>query len=353
MKPLRLLLGITISVVCLWLAVRNVPFSDLATALTGARCVWLALAVLVLLLAIIARAKLWATLLGGGVRLADSFWSEGIGYLFTNVLPLRMGEPARVFVMAKRSGLPIVQVATTAAIERLLDVIAILLALIAILPWMDVPHPVRRAGFAFGLVVLVVVLALIVLVRLNSRGERLLRGICGYLPFIPMEKTLIIWQELVAGTAILFCIQVAVRALVLSLATWTLSAGAYFCFLRSFQADATFVEAIFMLVAVCLAVSLPSSPGFIGVFQWVGQQALVLPFNNKYDHASALAITLTLHLITYVFTSLLGVIGLSRFGLSFVNLRKNIAEEPKNHKIEDELTLNASYGVDCHKSIQK
>jgi hypothetical protein len=70
---------------------------------------------------------------------SDSFWSQSIGYLFTNVFPLHLGEPARVFVMSSRCSMPIAQVAASALVERLLDVVVILVALLLVLPWMHVP----------------------------------------------------------------------------------------------------------------------------------------------------------------------------------------------------------------------
>jgi uncharacterized membrane protein YbhN (UPF0104 family) len=85
------------------------------------------------------------------------------------------------------------------------------------------------------------------------------------------------------------------------------------------------VEAAFMMVALSFAVAVPSSPGFVGVFQLIGQQALILPFGAKYDAAVALAITLTAHLTYYVLTTTLGVFGLWRLGGSFVNLGRSIA----------------------------
>ena len=69
-----------------------------------------------------------------------------------------------------------------------------------------------------------------------------------------------------------------------------------------------------MVVALSLAVSVPSSPGFVGVFQLVGKQALVLPFGAKYDMATALAITLGLHVVYYLVTTILGLIGLMKLG---------------------------------------
>jgi uncharacterized membrane protein YbhN (UPF0104 family) len=79
-----------------------------------------------------------------------------------------------------------------------------------------------------------------------------------------------------------------------------------------------------MMVALSFALAVPSSPGFVGIFQLIGQQALVLPFGAKYDASSALAITLTAHLIYYVLTTTLGVIGLWRLGESFMNLGRVI-----------------------------
>ncbi len=99
----------------------------------------------------------------------------------------------------------------------------------------------------------------------------------------------------------------------------------YWCVLRAFQPLARPVEAAFVVAALSLAITVPSSPGFIGVFQWVGQQALVLPFGAKYDLASALAITLTAHLVYYLLTTALGVIGLWRFGQSFAQLGRVIS----------------------------
>ena len=82
-----------------------------------------------------------------------------------------------------------------------------------------------------------------------------------------------------------------------------------------------------MIASLSLAVIVPSSPGFIGVFQFVGQQALVIPFGDKYSVSSALAITLIAHIVYYVLSTLLGMIGLWRIGQSFADLRGSVARK--------------------------
>ncbi len=82
-----------------------------------------------------------------------------------------------------------------------------------------------------------------------------------------------------------------------------------------------------MMVSLSLAVAVPSSPGFIGVFQFVGQQALVIPFGVKYSPGAALAITVVAYLVYYVLSTLLGAVGLFRLGQSFSGLRQLVAGE--------------------------
>lgn len=69
---------------------------------------------------------------------------------------------------------------------------------------------------------------------------------------------------------------------------------------------------------------MPSRPGFIGICQLAGQQALVLPFGGKYDESTALAATLGAYLVYYWIPSFLGAIGLWRAGESFSGLGREL-----------------------------
>jgi uncharacterized membrane protein YbhN (UPF0104 family) len=216
--------------------------------------------------------------------------------------------------------LPVVQVAASALVERLLDVATIVLVLVLLLPWMQIPALVARAGMTFGVLILLACVMLVLAVSLSYRVENLLRAACGRFPILPEAALVARWRELVNGLAPLTRPATASRVIAWSLLTWACSIGVYGCVLRSFQTDGMLLEAAFMVVALSLALTVPSSPGFIGVFQLVGQQALVLPFGGKYDAAIALAITLAAHMVYYLFTTVIGIIGLWRLGESFVGL---------------------------------
>ncbi len=325
LKSARTVIGVLISLLCLWLAVRHVPISDLRSVLAEARYSWLALALFTQFLSVLSRAQLWVALLDNEPRFIDAFWSESIGYLFTNILPLRMGDPARVLVMSQRSGLSLARVAGSAVVERVFDVFTILLALVAVFPFMSVPGRVEEAGVVFALLVFGALAAMFFFITFTSRTERMIRYFCTRIPRLPVERVLELWREMLLGLSLLSNRRIALKSLCWEIITWGLNACTYYCTMRGFQSNAGIVEAVFMLVVLCLAVSIPSSPGFVGVFQWAGQQALVLPFAGKYDLSTALAITLTAHAIYYIMTSSLGVAGLFRQNISFANLRKRLA----------------------------
>lgn len=324
-KSTNLVIGIGISIVCLWLALRNTHFSVLLEVSKNADRLWLGLAAVSLILAIITRSIRWVVLLEVKRGAWNSIWSQAIGYLFTNLLPMRLGEVARVYVMSTRCNLPFFQVGASAIIERLSDVSAVILAFILILPWMNIPPSVSlpmkilasAAGFVF--------IAIFLLFRFRTRLESFFSKAQAYLPWLSVLKISTVWSELIQGIApFVNDWKIFSKSVFWTITTWTFSIGMYYAVLRAFHPGSTIIEAIFMTVSLSCAVSIPSSPGFIGIFQFVGQQALVIPFGDKYDETTALAIALSAHAIYYILTTFLGMIGYWKIGLSMAELLRKM-----------------------------
>lgn len=315
--------GMLISALCVWLAIRPMEFSELRKALAGMRAWWLAPTLVTLLCSIVLRSARWIVLLRARGHLMDAFWSQGIGYLFTNVLPLRMGEAARVVAMAQRTRKPILSVAATAVIERLLDVATIVLLLIVLLPFLDLSPKLRQSGMIFSILCAGGIIALLISVVLEKQFEKLLRLMLGWIGAGLREKLINRWRELIGGIRPLFSIKTAAAAIGLSFVLWAFSVCSNYFILKSFQPQATMIEAAFLLVATCFAVSVPSSPGFIGIFHYVAQQTLALQFAAKYDLPTALSIALTCHLVYFVLTNILGLVGIWRLGGSWSQWRQS------------------------------
>jgi len=326
-SQINVAMGLAITVICVWLAFRKVPYTEITDIISDGNYYWLIPAAIAQLLAILVRSQRWVVLLDRKDQLEASVWSQGIGYLFTNLFPFRLGEVVRVLVMSERCKMPVVQVAGTAIVERLMDVGTMILALVVVLPWMQVPSAIIKSGQIFGVFVLVGILIIILLAMFKGTSVALINRICTVFPVLPKAMILARWAELLEGLTPLLRGVVALQVIVLSLLSWLFSGVVFYCAIRTFQPAGLLLEAIFMMVSLSLAVIVPSSPGFIGVFQFVGQQALVIPFGEKYSLGSALAITLIAHIVYYILSSLVGIIGLWRIGQSFAGLMGLVARK--------------------------
>lgn len=325
----RFWFGILISAVTLWLAFRTVPFATLGETLARANFLWILPAIVIQFLAVWSRAQRWNLLLGKKAGVATTYWGHSIGFLFTNVLPFRMGEPARIVVVSGKTGIPVIEVTASVLVERVLDVATVVLGLVLVLPFMQVPELVSKAGLTLGVIVVVALVCLWLVVRFREQSDRLVAWILSRLKFLPAAALQARWSELVQGLAPITRPALAAQALFWSIVSWIFSTAIYYCVMQAYQPLATPMEALFMVVTLAFAVTVPSSPGFIGVFQYVGQQALVLPFGAKYSDSTALAITMVSYIIYYFFTTGLGLAGLWRMGESFSNLGKLISSKRK------------------------
>jgi glycosyltransferase 2 family protein len=278
---INLLVGLTVTVFCEWLAFRKVPYTEITHIISGGNYYWLIPAVIAQLLAISMRSQRWVVLLDRKNELEASVWSQGIGYLFTNLFPFRLGEVARVLVMSERCKMPVVQVAGTAIVERLLDVGTMIFALVLVLSWMNVPSAIIKSGQIFGVFVLVGILIIILLARFKETSFALINRICTVFPVLPNATILARWAELMEGLTPLLRGVVALQVVILSLLSWLFSGIVFFCAIRTFQSVGLFLEAIFMMISLSLALIVPSSPGFIGVFQFVGQRLWSSPLGRN------------------------------------------------------------------------
>ncbi len=319
----RVLIGLAISALCLVLAFRNVPLDDLGGALAQANYWWLGPALVAQGLSILARTRRWQILLLDRVGFVELLWAQLVGFLGTNIFPLRAGEAARAVVVSRRARIPLVEVSASVLLERVLDVTTVLVLLVCLLPFMQVPAAAAAAGFALGVALGCTMFVLAILLLLGDRVDEVIARCARPLPARVGVMIVARSRDLLAGLDVVRHPRTLGRALVWSALTWAGSVANYWAVIEAVSPGATWFEPTFAVVAIAIGLSVPSSPGFVGVFQFLGQQALVAPFPERYSPASALSIALLTHTLYYVSTSAAGVLGLARLGLSLGALRPN------------------------------
>ncbi|MDA1217300.1 MAG: lysylphosphatidylglycerol synthase transmembrane domain-containing protein, partial [Chloroflexi bacterium] len=130
----RVLAGAALSIGALALVLWGMDWGALRTTLAGANYWWL-LPFLALEVAVIwTRALRWRIMLEDRLPTARLFWITNIGYLLNNVLPLRLGEVGRVYLVTRRSTVGVMQGLSSVVVERLVDVLCLIVLIFLLLP---------------------------------------------------------------------------------------------------------------------------------------------------------------------------------------------------------------------------
>jgi uncharacterized protein (TIRG00374 family) len=292
-------LGLAVSGGFTYLSLRHVRLHEVWTGLKASNYWWTAPSVGLLVLALPVRALRWQLLFGAATRPAffPVLSATVLGQFFNNVLPARAGEAARVIALNRSSQTSRAEIAATVVVERVFDVIVLLVILFVLLPWL--PHVTWLRGAAILAVVLVVVtaLAVVVLGRFGDRPFRTLLRPLARLPFLSREQTDRAAASIVRGAVSLRDPRLAVAGFVLTAISWVLLALSAWMLMLGFDLGLSPLAAALVFVAVGLSLVLPSSTAAVGVFEAATILALDAYGVSKAD---ALSYALVLHAVNFI-----------------------------------------------------
>jgi uncharacterized protein (TIRG00374 family) len=264
-------LGIVVTVFFSYLAVRNAHLSEVRDALRESNLLWLLPASSVLAVAVWLRAVRWWSLFPRETRppLLPVTRALLIGYFFNSVLPLRAGEAARIVALNRDAGTSMAVTTGTAVIERVYDVLGLLLLLFVLLPWLpDVTW--LRAAAAFGAAVsLGAVVAVVVLIRFGHRPLHFVLRPLARLPGVDAARVERGALNLERGFAGLRHADIALPAAFWTLLSWVVVGVSAWLVTLGFDLGVSLspLAGLFVIITINLALVLPSSPAAVGVFE--------------------------------------------------------------------------------------
>ncbi|MEA3341437.1 MAG: lysylphosphatidylglycerol synthase transmembrane domain-containing protein, partial [Chloroflexota bacterium] len=191
----KLWLGLIISAAALFLALRGVDARRMANALAQAEYVYLVPAVVGMVGFLFTRSVRWRLLLGPGVSVSRCFWVTNIGYLVSNVLPFRLGDPARAVVIARGGEISTAAALSTVVVERVLDMLMVVILLAGVAPFVSETGSAVTAGLIAGGAVVVALGGLLFLALRPDWGRRATRRVLGWIPRLDGER----WAQVFAG----------------------------------------------------------------------------------------------------------------------------------------------------------
>jgi hypothetical protein len=247
-----------------------------------------------------------------------------IGFGGNNLLPMRLGELLRTAVFAHQHRKPIGAILASLVLERVLDVLTILvLYVLALYVLKDVPSAVGTGAklFAFALVPVGIAIGLFLFVP--APFMKLWHVLSAWLPGAWRARGTRLLEGILHGLSALRSPARLATLGAVSLLKWSCSAGMVWVTLQAFHTGASVGVAMVVLVVAALAVALPNTPGFVGTLQ----AAFVIglgAFGISPDVAFASSV---FYLAAgWVPTTLAGLASAALLGLRFSELRREVAE---------------------------
>jgi uncharacterized membrane protein YbhN (UPF0104 family) len=304
-RNVQIAVGAAVSLACLWLAFRGLALAEVGKALAGARYWLLAPALALYLAGVGVRAVRRRRLLlpVADVPSGRLFPIVVIGYMANDVLPARLGEVVRCYILRRREGVPTSTGLGTVLLERVLDGITMLAFMALALPLLPFSAALYRllAGGAavFGGAVVVLVL----LAARPGLAARVAEATTRFLPAGPRERLGGVALSFFGGQAALGGAGATLRIFALSCAAWLIEAGVYYLLMFAFPMAPSLPLALLTVAVVSLGTVLPSSPGFVGVYDFLGRSVLG---QFGVPAAEALAYVLVVHAALALPVTLLG-----------------------------------------------
>ncbi len=323
---IRLGIGLSVSFLFLYLAMRGIDWPQLWELFRSGNYIYLI--PVFLLIAIISgiRAIRWHLLMerDPNLTLTEVFHLINIGYLFNNILPAKAGEGARGYLAGRKVSGGLGQAVSTLLIERLLDVLSVVVLLAMLLPLIELPTWAVRGGMFLGGAAIAGMAALLAVARVGPRAVDWLWRWVGRLPLVGHPKVKEGLTHLAEGCAVLTHARRLIPVLFTTAAIWLGYATINRLMMHVFGMQGLpLTAAVLVLCFTGLSMVVPSSPGAIGPFEWAGVQALAL---FAVEQSAAFGYTLGLHLFTNLTLIALGIVGLISQGLSYGRLTQVVTE---------------------------
>ncbi|MBF0507595.1 MAG: flippase-like domain-containing protein [Deltaproteobacteria bacterium] len=325
---LKLMIGLAISALFLYLTFRQVDYRALFVALKSADYLALVPAALALYSVYVLRAGRWFFLLRPIKKTGfyNLMSATSIGFMANFVLPARAGEFIRAYQIGRLEGISKPAAFATVVVERLLDGLTLLVFLVVVInsvragrdhsPFLTA---LEWAGWLSLAMYLTFAVVLILLKTRAALTTKWLRWLFRFLPGPWLEAGLGIILRFTDGIILVKSPWQLSLIVLSSLAMWLLNGVCVYFFGLAFGVSLSAAGSLLVLVALTFGIMLPSAPGFVGTYHAAFVYTFMFFGISKEPAVSAALVS---HAVQVLVATSLGVFFLAREHLSLRKLLK-------------------------------
>lgn len=307
-----IVISIVMAVFFLYLALRNLDWRIFFATLKNARYAYLPAILLWNSANFLTRALRLRVLLASEKRLPISnvFWANMAGYLGNNILPARAGELIRAAYLARQGNISASFALAVGLVERLIDLIALIILGSLALSSARIVSPIfQNALKGISILGLIGLSAIFILPRFSDLAAH---WIMDFPVLKETHKTKLNYflQQFLTGLKSLHSLKRTALFTGLTGLIWLIDALGTVMLSYVLNIPLLLQQAFVLIAALGLSSAIPSTPGYVGVYQFVAVTTLT-PFGIL--QADALAFILIAQILSYLVIGLWGLVSLWKF----------------------------------------
>ena len=252
-----------------------------------------------------------------------------MGFTANNLLPARLGEVVRAYLLRRKTGARKTYGVATIILERICDGLTLILFLAFVSMLIRLPDWGREVQTFSTLLFLAAAIAIAVVLAKESLVGRVADLVLGRVPARLAGPVLRAIDVFISGLHALKSRRSLALVVVLSVAVWLLEATSYLLMVSAFNVSMPPLQlvlaSVFLLVVVNLGIMLPSAPGYVGTFQFFAVMALGAFGVPK---ETALAVAISSHLMQYLMVTAIGIVYFLRENVGLWNVERQASAEP-------------------------
>jgi len=317
----------------MYLSVKGLDFSEIKTSLQSVNYIYLFPALILVILLLLLRSYRWGVILSPLIKYDQKtlFVITAIGFMVVSIIPARIGELARPYLVKQKNSIKISSTIATVVVERIFDLLAMMFILFVVILVIPLPATLFNSGVTLLVVSITAFMCLIFLAVKKEFSLNKADIIFEKLPDKPAAFLKRLLHSFVEGLQILPDIKKTLYLFFLSVLVWVANSVTFYVMFYAFGFELSFINACALMVVAAISVILPA-PGFVGTFHYACILGLSYFGIAKAEAASYAVLT---HVMQIVPIIVLGFIFLPFQKLSLPGFLKKEGEEIKVEHLDE------------------
>lgn len=320
----KIIAGILLSAVLVYLSVRGIHFTDVLHSLGKISLGYVFCFTLLVLLMQFLRSYRWGVILEPLQKIdqLSLFSVTSVGFMAIAAIPARIGELARPYLISKRSSIKMSSALGTILIERILDSFTVLTIAVLILFKVDLPSWMIRSSFFFFWLAAALFGFVLFLILRREAALKFINAVLGRLPGKFANKIDELIHHFIDGFQIITDPRLLLYLFFLSAVIWLVDVAAIYFLLLAFGFTLPVMAAFVLMIILIVGIALPAGPGYIG--NWHYACVLALSFFGL-AKADALSFAVVYHFLSMAIVLVLGLAFLpfNKFSISDMKHQMN------------------------------